>query len=165
MGGSDPDPASKGNKEGDIQKIWRFHLLEGLRGTKIIFMSTSETMRTVKTRPISQVDKMFRAFADRTRLRILHLLQDGELCVSDIITILRIPQAKASHHLNYLRRAGLVEVRKEGLWCFYRLYPAQSPFHEKLLDCLGQCFADVPGLAADRVRAAKIKASGGCCPK
>jgi len=107
---------------------------------------------------------MFRAFADRTRLRILHLLQDRELCVSDIITVLEVPQAKASHHLNYLRRAGLVEARKEGLWCFYRLRPARSPFHEKLLECLGQCFTHVPGLAADRKRAAKIRASGGCCP-
>jgi len=107
---------------------------------------------------------MFRAFADRTRLRILHLLQDRELCVSDIITVLEVPQAKASHHLHYLRRAGLVEARKEGLWCFYRLRPARSPFHEKLLECLGQCFTHVPGLAADRKRAAKIRASGGCCP-
>jgi ArsR family transcriptional regulator len=122
-------------------------------------------MSPVATKATSQVDKMFRAFADRTRLRILHILQDGDLCVSDIITILKIPQAKASHHLNYLRRAGLVEVRKEGLWCFYRLHPAQTIFHEKLLECLGHCFADVPGLAADRERAAMIKVSGGCCPK
>jgi ArsR family transcriptional regulator, arsenate/arsenite/antimonite-responsive transcriptional repressor len=107
---------------------------------------------------------MFRAFADRTRIRILHLLQGGELCVSDIITILRVPQAKASHHLTYLRHAGLVDVRKRGLWCFYRLRAAQSPFHEKLLECLGECFDSVPGLAADRERAAKVKASGGCCP-
>jgi len=121
-------------------------------------------MRTINTKPTSQVDKMFRAFADRTRLRILHLLLDGELCVSDIIAILKVPQAKASHHLNYLRRAGLVDVRKQGLWCFYALHPAQTPFHQKLLECLGQCFADVPGLAADRRRAAKVKASGGCCP-
>lgn len=108
---------------------------------------------------------MFRAFADRTRLRILHLLQDGELCVSDVVTILRVPQAKASHHLNYLHRAGLVEVRRQGLWSFYRLRPARSPFHEKLLECLGHCFTSVPGLARDRERAAKIKASGGCCPR
>lgn len=107
---------------------------------------------------------MFRAFADRTRLRILHLLQDGEFCVSDLIAILRVPQAKASHHLNYLRRAGLVEVRRQGLWCFYRLRPAQTAFHQKLLECLGQCFADVPGLEGDKRRAAKVKASGGCCP-
>ena len=121
-------------------------------------------MIAVQTRTVDRIDAMFRAFADRTRLRILHLLQDGELCVSDIITILEVPQAKASHHLNYLRRAGLVEARRVGLWCFYRLRPAKSPFHEKLLECLGQCFTQVPGLAADRKRAAKIKASGGCCP-
>ena len=121
-------------------------------------------MSTLGTKPVSQVDKMFRAFADRTRLRILHLLLDGELCVSDIIAILKVPQAKASHHLNYLRRAGLVDVRKQGLWCFYALHPAQTPFHQKLLECLGQCFTDVPGLAADRRRAAKVRASGGCCP-
>ncbi len=122
-------------------------------------------MKTTRAKPVSNVDKMFRAFADRTRLRILHLLQDGELCVTDIITILRVPQAKASHHLNYLRRAGLVDVRKQGLWCFYKLHPAETAFHEKLLDCLGQCFTGVPGLAADRERAVRVKASGGCCPK
>lgn len=122
-------------------------------------------MPTIRAKPVSPVDKMFRAFADPTRLRILHLLQDGEFCVTDIITILKVPQAKASHHLNYLRRAGLVEVRKQGLWCFYKLHPAETPFHQKLLECLGQCFTGVPGLAADRERAAKVKASGGCCPK
>ncbi len=121
-------------------------------------------MSAIRTKTSSQVDKMFRAFADRTRLRILHLLQDGELCVTDVIDILQVPQAKASHHLNYLRRAGLVEVRKQGLWCFYRLRAAKTPFHKKLLECLGQCFAEVPGLTADRERAARIKASGGCCP-
>jgi ArsR family transcriptional regulator, arsenate/arsenite/antimonite-responsive transcriptional repressor len=122
-------------------------------------------MPRTQTRTTGQVDKMFRAFADRTRLRILYLLQDGELCVSDIISILRVPQAKASHHLNYLRRAGLVDMRKEGLWAFYKLRSADTPFHGKLLECLGQCFTDVPGLAVDRARAAKVKASGGCCPK
>lgn len=120
-------------------------------------------MSAVSIRSVNQTDKMFRAFADRTRLRILCLLQDGELCVSDLISILKIPQAKASHHLNYLRRAGLVETRKAGLWNFYRLRPSTSPFHEKLLECLGQCFISVPGLAADRDLAAKLKASGGCC--
>jgi ArsR family transcriptional regulator len=127
--------------------------------TIIIYMST------VAARSTQQVDKMFRAFADLTRLRILHLLQDGELCVSDVVEILRVPQAKASHHLNYLRLAGLVELRKQGLWCFYRLREAQSPFHKKLIECLGQCFTDVPGLAADRKRAAHVRASGGCCPR
>ena len=117
-----------------------------------------------QTPTAARSEKMFRAFADWTRLRILLLLHDGELCVSDIISILRLPQAKASHHLNYLRRAGLVDMQKEGLWCFYRLSEARSPLHEKLLACLGHCFTDVPEIDADRRQAAKIKASGGCCP-
>jgi ArsR family transcriptional regulator len=121
-------------------------------------------MSAVGAKSADRIDKVFRAFADPTRLRILHLLLDGELCVSDIVTILQVPQAKASHHLKYLNRAGLVDVRKEGLWCFYQLRPAQSPFHEKLVECLGQCFAGVPEVAADRKRAAKVKATGGCCP-
>jgi len=107
---------------------------------------------------------MFRAFADPTRLRLLHLLGEGELCVSDIIQVLQVPQAKVSRHLIYLRQAGLVECRREGLWRFYRLSPPRSAFHRKLLDCLGQCFRSVPGMAADRRRVAKLKKSGGCCP-
>ena len=54
------------------------------------------------------VDFMFRAFSDRTRLRILHLLRGGELCVCDLVEVLGVPQPKASRHLAYLRKAGLV---------------------------------------------------------
>jgi ArsR family transcriptional regulator len=110
------------------------------------------------------VDRMFRAFADPTRLRLLYSLQDGEHCVSDILAILRIPQAKASRHLAYLRRAGLVECRRQGLWSFYRLSPPRTEFHGMLLACLGSCFESVPGLATDRRRAEKLSSSGGCCP-
>jgi ArsR family transcriptional regulator len=108
---------------------------------------------------------MFRAFADHTRLRILSLLQHGELCVGDVVEILRVPQAKVSRHLTYLRKAGLVARRKHGLWCFYSLCPSESAFHEKLLECLGQCFTEVPDVAADKARAAKLRKSGGCCPR
>ena len=107
---------------------------------------------------------MFRAFADPTRLRLLYLLGDGEHCVSDIIVILRVPQAKASRHLIYLRQAGLVDCRRQGLWSFYRLRAPRSLFHRKLLECLRQCFGSVPGLAADRRRAAELSRTGGCCP-
>ena len=120
--------------------------------------------KAIQAEPGAQVERMFRAFTDRTRLRILYLLQDGELCVSDIVGILRLPQAKVSHHLKYLCRAGLVDVRKEGLWCFYRLVEAQTPLHETLLTCLGHCCNDLPECADDRKLAAEIKASGGCCP-
>jgi ArsR family transcriptional regulator len=108
---------------------------------------------------------MFRAFSDPTRLRILHLLQESELCVGDLVDILRVPQPKASRHLSYLRRTGLVVVRNEGLWSFYALAPARDAFHVKLLECLGTCFREVPALATDAERARRVRRSGGCCPK
>lgn len=110
------------------------------------------------------VDLMFRAFSDRTRLRILHLLRGGELCVGDIVEVLRVPQPRASRHLAYLRKAGLVEARKSGLWSYYSLAPAETPFHNQLLECLANCFRDVPEIQEDAARAARIRQSGGCCP-
>ena len=64
---------------------------------------------------------LFQALGDPTRLRILGLLLTGEVCVCHIHESLRIPQPKASRHLAYLRRAGLVDTRREGLWVHYRL--------------------------------------------
>ena len=69
---------------------------------------------------------MFRAFSDRTRLRILHVLQDGELCVGDIVEILQVPQPRISRHLAYLRKAQLVLVRKSGLWSHYSACSGQD---------------------------------------
>jgi ArsR family transcriptional regulator len=106
----------------------------------------------MKTKPASRVDVMFRAFSDRTRLRILCLLRGGELCVCDLVDVLKVPQPKASRHLAYLRRAGLVTARKEGYWIYYTLAPARNEFHEKLLDCLACCFQDVPEVAKDAKR-------------
>jgi ArsR family transcriptional regulator, arsenate/arsenite/antimonite-responsive transcriptional repressor len=114
---------------------------------------------------LGSVDLMFRAFSDRTRLRILHVLQGGELCVGDLVAILQAPQPRISRHLAYLRKANLVLVRKSGLWSHYCLAPAQTPFHRKLLECLAKCFVEVPEVQADSARAAKVKKSGGCCPK
>jgi ArsR family transcriptional regulator len=108
---------------------------------------------------------MFRAFSDRTRLRILHLLLPGELCVCHIVDVLDLSQPKISRHLAYLRRTGLVLARKEGLWNYYRLAPAQSAFHEKLLQCLGTCFREVPELTQDaqRLKNSVAKWSAGRC--
>ena len=114
---------------------------------------------------VHSADSMFRAFSDRTRLRILHVLQGGELCVGDIVEILLAPQPRVSRHLAYLRKANLVAVRKSGLWSHYSLAPAKTPFHRKLLECLAKCFGEVPELQADSARAAKIRRSGGCCPQ
>ncbi len=102
-----------------------------------------------KQPPAQPADLLFRAFADPTRLRILHLLTPGELCVCDLVDVLRAPQPKVSRHLAYLRRAGLVVARREGLWTHYQLVPARNSLHGKLLDCLTCCLGALPELAAD----------------
>lgn len=110
------------------------------------------------------VDTMFRAFSDRTRLRILHLLVDGETCVGDLVAILELPQPTVSRHLAYLRKAQLVEVRKSGQWVYYSLAPATTSFQGKLYECLEDCFAEVPELKSDARRAKRLRRKGGCCP-
>lgn len=96
-----------------------------------------------------KVDLMFRAFSDRTRLRLLNMLRTGETCVCDLIEVLEVPQPKVSRHLAYLRRAGLVTARREGLWMRYQLAPASTDFHRSLLGCLSCCFGSVPQLSRD----------------
>lgn len=114
---------------------------------------------------VTAVNLMFRAFSDRTRLRMLHLLSSaGELCVGDLVTVLGVPQPAASRHLAYLRRSRLVIVRREGLWKHYSLAPAGTAFHRSLLACLSGCFRDVPELAADVKRLRKIRRQKACCP-
>jgi ArsR family transcriptional regulator len=120
---------------------------------------------STRIEPLGGMDLMFRAFSDRNRLRILHVLLGGELCVGDIVEILQAPQPRVSRHLAYLRKAGLVVARRSGQWCHYSLAPVKTPFHGKLLECLSKCFGEVPELRADGARAAKIRKSGGCCPK
>ena len=105
-----------------------------------------------------KIDLLFRAFADRTRLRILALLREREeICVCDLERVLKLPQAKVSRHLAYLRKAGLVAGRKDQQWMHYRLLPPRSEFHAKLLECLACCFGELPALKAD------LKRLGTCC--
>ena len=101
-----------------------------------------------------RVDRLFRAFSDRTRLRILHMLRGGELCVCHIVDVLDVPQPKASRHLAYLRKAGLVLARREGKWSYYKLAPARSKLHQTLLESLEYCRKNMPELAEDDERLA-----------
>jgi ArsR family transcriptional regulator len=63
----------------------------------------------------------FKALSDETRLRILALLTQGELCVCDLMAVLQLPQSTVSRHLAYLRNAGLLTDRREGVWMYYRI--------------------------------------------
>ena len=70
---------------------------------------------------VADIASVCAALADSTRLRILALLADGEVCVCHIHGSLDIPQPTASRHLAYLRRTGLVDTRRDGLWVHYRI--------------------------------------------
>lgn len=112
-----------------------------------------------------KVDLMFKAFSDRTRLRLLYLLRSKETCVCDLVDVLGVPQSKVSRHLAYLRRAGLVSARKDGFWMHYQLVPATTEFHKSLLKCLDCCSTLVPELAKDAERLSRSRASceSSCC--
>jgi ArsR family transcriptional regulator, arsenate/arsenite/antimonite-responsive transcriptional repressor len=99
--------------------------------------------------------------SDPIRVRILHLLRSGELCVGDLVSVLDVPQPTASRHLTYLRKTGLITARKNSYWTFYALAPARTAFRRKLLECLD---ADVAGRSRDTKRSAAVRRSGGCCP-
>src|SRR3954452_7107338 len=86
--------------------------------------------------PLSGMEALFKAHADVTRLRILGLLLAGEVCVCDIHESLDIPQSKASRHLAYLRKSGLVETRREGLWVHYRLGTFADPVLAAISDAV-----------------------------
>jgi len=97
------------------------------------------------------VEETYKALADRTRLRILALLMDGEVCVCDIHDTLRLPQPTASRHLAYLRRAGLVEARREGTWMHYRLADL-DPVVREIVQTAGHAMSHVAGIERDRQR-------------
>jgi len=80
--------------------------------------------------PVRQLETLtavYGALADATRLRILALLQEGEVCVCHIHASLGVPQPTASRHLAYLRRIGLVTARRSGIWMHYSLAPLDNP--------------------------------------
>jgi ArsR family transcriptional regulator len=77
-------------------------------------------MRNPKDKPVP-LDKLFRALADSTRLRLLNLMSEQEICVCYFIEVIGAPQPKISRHLAYLRRADVVAARRDGKWMHYRL--------------------------------------------
>ena len=79
--------------------------------------------QTYANETISLADsaQMFKALGDETRIRILGLLRHGELCVCDIMEVLKLPQSTASRHLAYLRNSNWISGTRRGKWMYYRL--------------------------------------------
>ncbi len=92
----------------------------------------------------------FKALADETRLRIIALLAEGELCVCDLMAILELPQSTVSRHLAYLRHAGWVADRRQGMWMFYRLAGGDEAWFGELLALLKAHLPNQPQAERDR---------------
>src|SRR6202049_2291669 len=110
-----------------------------------------------KTKPFA-LDLLFRALADPTRLRLLNLIADKEICVCYFVQILRISQPKISRHLAYLRRAGIVAARRQGRWMHYRLVAPRASAAAAILKETLAHLRQTPEMHADL---AKLETS--CC--
>lgn len=106
------------------------------------------------------VDKelFFRALADRTRLRLLNLLRTEEVCVCFFVETLKTNQPKISRHLAYLRRAGIVDVRRDGPWMHYRIVEPADPAAARILNDVIAWLANDQEMQRDRERLLKF-----CC--
>jgi ArsR family transcriptional regulator len=100
----------------------------------------------------------FRALADRTRLRLLNLIGNDEVCVCFFVEILKTNQPKISRHLAYLRRAGIVGARREGQWMHYRIVEPGDPDVARVLKDVMAWLAADADMQRDRERLIKI-----CC--
>jgi ArsR family transcriptional regulator len=108
---------------------------------------------------------VFKALSDETRLRILKLLEGGELCVCDIVAALGTSQPRASFHLAALKEAGLIRDRKEGRWTHYRLEDSDMFRRFLLLSALER--AGGKAVEVDRARlgafiSSKAPGAAGC---
>jgi ArsR family transcriptional regulator len=112
------------------------------------------------TDPILDLERLFQALSDATRLRILGLLLTGEVCVCDIHESLKLPQPKVSRHLAYLRKAGLVETRRDGLWVHYRLGTAADPVLGVVREAVTHALMHVNTVQRD---AKRLEKKNGCC--
>ena len=103
-------------------------------------------------------ERFFQALGDRTRLRLLNLMGEQEICVCYFVEILAAPQPKISRHLAYLRSAGIVEARREGKWMHYRIVmPPHSGAAQVLRETLASLKEEKP-MQADSARLSKA-----CC--
>jgi ArsR family transcriptional regulator len=120
---------------------------------------------------VGRLEGALKALADRTRLRILALLGNNEVCVCHIHDSLGLPQPTVSRHLAYLRRSGLVAARREGVWMHYRIADSLDPGVRQVVDAAVHAVAAVPSTGKDRAHFQKTfgplyvvnTANGGSC--
>ncbi|HEU5400235.1 MAG TPA: metalloregulator ArsR/SmtB family transcription factor, partial [Terriglobales bacterium] len=107
------------------------------------------------------LDALLKTLADRTRLRLLNLMGDHEICVCFLVEALKTSQPKISRHLAYLRRSGIVAARREGLWMHYRISRPSDTNLARVLDSVLESAAHGPEMKKDLARLS----SACCAPK
>lgn len=104
------------------------------------------------------IERFFQALGDNTRLRLLNLMGDQELCVCYFVEVLGQPQPKISRHLAYLRNAGIVAARRDGKWMHYRIVMPPNEGATQVLHQILQWFKDEKTMQADKAKLTKA-----CC--
>ena len=104
------------------------------------------------------IEDLFKALADRTRLRLINMIGDSEVCVCFFVAILRTSQPKISRHLAYLRRAGIVKARREGKWMHYSLAEPPDEHAAQIFAEVRASLAEHPQFQSDRENLEKV-----CC--
>jgi len=112
----------------------------------------------VKSPAPIDVEVLLRALADRTRLRLLNLMGDREVCVCFFVEILKTSQPKISRHLAYLRRAGIVSTRRDGKWMHYRITEPADSTAKRVFDDVRSWLQTDGAMARERERL-----DGICC--
>jgi len=105
-----------------------------------------------------ELERLFQALGDRTRLRLLNLLGDGEVCVCFLVEVLDEPQPKVSRHLAYLRGAGLVATRRDLKWVHYRITPPAHPAALRVFETVLATLREDREMQRDRLSLARA-----CC--
>lgn len=101
----------------------------------------------------------FSALADRTRLRLLNLMKNGEVCVCFFAEAIGTNNPKISRHLAYLKRAGLVAARRDGKWSHYRITRPESPAAAAIFDATLEMVASENDMKSDTQRLANMTCS------
>ena len=104
------------------------------------------------------LELLFRALADPTRLRLLNLMGEQEICVCYFVDVLGTSQPKISRHLAYLRRAGIVAARRDGKWMHYRLVMPRDAHAGQVIRTTLDALAHDKGMGRDKDRLAAA-----CC--
>ncbi len=105
------------------------------------------------------LELFFTALSDRTRLRLLNLMRDGEVCVCFFAETLNTNNPKISRHLAYLKRAGLVSARREGKWMHYKITEPENDRAGEIFWATMKMIKDDPQMQSDNSTLIQV-----CCP-